>query len=89
MTMASRDAVETSSPRENLDSRPAEVVLAWALTEFHPRIALASSFGAEDMVLIDMLACLEPGARVFTLDTGRLPAARPGVGAVLAAWARG
>ncbi len=46
--------------------------LAWALKNFHPRIALASSFGAEDVVLIDMLVKLEPGARIFTLDTGRL-----------------
>lgn len=36
------------------------------------RIALASSFGAEDQVLTDMLARLDPSARVFTLDTGRL-----------------
>jgi len=37
------------------------------------RLAIASSFGAEDVVLIDMLASLEPRPRVFTLDTGRLP----------------
>ena len=36
------------------------------------RIVLASSFGAEDQVLTDMLASIEPAARVFTLDTGRL-----------------
>ena len=37
------------------------------------RLAIASSFGAEDVVLIDLLASLEPRPRVFTLDTGRLP----------------
>jgi phosphoadenosine phosphosulfate reductase len=37
------------------------------------RLAIASSFGAEDVVLIDMLASLDPDPRVFTLDTGRLP----------------
>ena len=47
-------------------------VLAWALKEFKGKIALASSFGAEDVVLIDMLVTLDPQARVFTLDTGRL-----------------
>jgi phosphoadenosine phosphosulfate reductase len=36
------------------------------------RIALASSFGAEDQVLTHLLASLNPAARVFTLDTGRL-----------------
>ena len=48
-------------------------VLAWALMRFSPRIALASSFGAEDVVLIDMLWHLDPQSRVFTLDTLRLP----------------
>lgn len=37
------------------------------------RLALASSFGAEDMVITDMLCSLEPRPRIFTLDTGRLP----------------
>ncbi len=46
--------------------------LKWAVGEFHPKITLASSFGAEDVVLIDMLAALEPKVKVFTLDTGRL-----------------
>jgi phosphoadenosine phosphosulfate reductase len=40
----------------------------------HGPVALASSFGAEDMVLIDLVAKEFPGISVFTLDTGRLPA---------------
>ncbi len=48
-------------------------VLAWGLDNFHPRISLASSFGAEDVVLIDMLWRINRDARVFTLDTLRLP----------------
>jgi phosphoadenosine phosphosulfate reductase len=48
-------------------------VLSWALERFHPRIAFASSFGVEDVAVIDMLAGLRKDARVFTLDTGRLP----------------
>jgi phosphoadenosine phosphosulfate reductase len=44
----------------------------WALKAFGPKIALASSFGAEDVVLIDLLSKLEPKFRIFTLDTGRL-----------------
>jgi phosphoadenosine phosphosulfate reductase len=43
-----------------------------ALDKFGPgRIALASSFGAEDQVLTDMLVKANPSARIFTLDTGR------------------
>lgn len=51
----------------------AEEALRLSLKRFgSARIALASSFGAEDQVLTDMLASVDPSARVFTLDTGRL-----------------
>ena len=55
---------------ENLKS-PQEV-LQWSLDNLHPRIAMASSFGAEDVVVIDMMMKINPKARIFTLDTGRL-----------------
>ena len=38
-------------------------------------IALASSLAAEDQVLTHMLLSIAPNARIFTLDTGRLPQA--------------
>ncbi len=47
-------------------------VLRWALDDLHPRIAMASSFGAEDVAVIDMIMKINPKARIFTLDTGRL-----------------
>src|SRR5579885_3237499 len=47
-------------------------VLKWALDNLQSRIAFASSFGAEDVVVIDMMLKINPKARVFTLDTGRL-----------------
>jgi len=34
---------------------------------------LATSFGAEDMVLMDLICKHAPGIDIFTLDTGRLP----------------
>lgn len=49
-----------------------EEFLGWVLKEFHPRVAFASSFGLEDVVVIDMLAKTNPSTRIFTLDTGRL-----------------
>ncbi|MGH8711948.1 MAG: phosphoadenylyl-sulfate reductase, partial [Burkholderiales bacterium] len=39
---------------------------------FAPAV-FASSFGAEDMVLLDLIARFAPGIEIFTLDTGRLP----------------
>ncbi len=50
----------------------AVALLQWALRNFSPKIALASSFGAEDVVLIDILVKLDPKIKIFTLDTGRL-----------------
>jgi phosphoadenosine phosphosulfate reductase len=39
----------------------------------HSPTALASSFGAEDMVLLDLIARDGLAIEIFTLDTGRLP----------------
>ncbi|MCI0530033.1 MAG: phosphoadenosine phosphosulfate reductase family protein, partial [Nitrospira sp.] len=54
------------------DQEPAEV-LKWAFEQFHPRIALMTSFQADGMVLLDMAWRINPDVRVITLDTGRLP----------------
>jgi phosphoadenosine phosphosulfate reductase len=56
-----------------LRATTAEEALRRSLEQFGAsRIALASSFGAEDQVLTDMLLRIDPQARIFTLDTGRL-----------------
>lgn len=57
---------------EEFEHKSPQALLEWALAEYHPNIALSSSFGAEDVVLIDMLWRINPKARVFTLDTLRL-----------------
>ncbi|MBI5576913.1 MAG: phosphoadenosine phosphosulfate reductase family protein, partial [Deltaproteobacteria bacterium] len=58
--------------RARFRGAPPEEVLRWALSEYHPDVALASSFSKEDIVLIAMMAEVRPDARVFALDTGRL-----------------
>jgi len=58
---------------QEFETKTAQEVLGWALKTYGSRIALASSFGAEDVVLIDMMVKLDPQVRIFTLDTGRLP----------------
>ncbi|HET8948055.1 MAG TPA: phosphoadenylyl-sulfate reductase [Candidatus Polarisedimenticolia bacterium] len=55
-----------------IESWKAPEVLRWALDRFHPRLAFASSFGAEDVVVIDLLSRLRRDVRIVTLDTGRL-----------------
>ncbi len=51
----------------------AQEALRWALDNLHPRVAKASSFGAEDAVITDLMVKTSPDFRFFTLDTGRLP----------------
>ena len=57
---------------QTLAGKSALEILQSATELFHPRLAFASSFGAEDVVVIDLLAQITPAVRVFTLDTGRL-----------------
>jgi phosphoadenosine phosphosulfate reductase len=47
----------------------AEEVLRWAFRTFHKDVAIASGFGAEGMVLIDLASRIQREFRVFTLDT--------------------
>lgn len=57
----------------DMESKSAEQILNWAIENYGSNIRLASSFGAEDVVLIDMMTKISPEkTRVFTLDTGRL-----------------
>ncbi|MET0401050.1 MAG: phosphoadenylyl-sulfate reductase [Cystobacter sp.] len=57
---------------EELRDASAGQVLEWVERRFGSRAAIASSFGAEDVVLIDLARAHAPSVRVFTLDTGRL-----------------
>jgi len=52
-------------------SNPQEI-LEYFLTHFKDKIAFASSLGAEDQVITEMMASIDPAARIFTLDTGRM-----------------
>jgi len=70
--MLKMSAEEIQKISDSVESKNAQEVLKWALDTFHPRIGLASSFGAEDVVIIDMMTKIRKDARIFTLDTGRL-----------------
>ena len=71
--MSGLRAEDVTAFNHRLAGKSPQEILAWALATYHPRIGLASSFGAEDVVLIDMLQKINPASRVFTLETGRLP----------------
>jgi phosphoadenosine phosphosulfate reductase len=53
------------------NASPQEIIGFFA-EEFKGKIAFATSLGAEDQVITEMIAGIDPGIRIFTLDTGRL-----------------
>ena len=57
---------------EGFEGASPEAVLYWAAGRFGEEVALATGFGAEGCVLIDMLARVAPRMRVFYLDTDLL-----------------
>ncbi len=61
-----------SLPERDWESLGAREILAALLEAFPGRVALACSFQKEESVLLDMLFELDPGARVFAIDTHHL-----------------
>jgi len=57
------------------EAQTPEALLAWTYKTFGSKVVIASSFGPEDVVLIDMAVRVNTRARIITLDTGRLPEA--------------
>jgi len=71
--MAKLSELEIEDLGKEFEGKSAQEVLKWALGKFGEQVAFASSFGAEDVVLIDLIVKINPKAKIFTLDTGRLP----------------
>lgn len=60
---------ELKSLSDSLESKQPQEVLAAALERYAPKIVLACSFGAEDVVLVDMVHRINPSVPLFYLDT--------------------
>ncbi len=54
---------------QRFEDKPPQEVLAYALNTYFPHIILGCSFGAEDVVLVDMMYRINPKAPLFYLDT--------------------
>ena len=65
------DGEISTLPSDFEDTEP-QTVLRWALEEFGSDVALATGFGTEGCVLVDMVARIDPQARIFYLDTDLL-----------------
>ncbi len=58
-----------SALNETLETQSPQEIINYAFTEYAPHIVLACSFGAEDVVLADMMLRSQPNATLFYLDT--------------------
>jgi phosphoadenosine phosphosulfate reductase len=45
-------------------------ILKWGITQFYPRIAIASSFSIDDTVVIDLATKIQPNIEVIYINTG-------------------
>lgn len=67
MNLIEKEALIREKAEEFENASP-ETVIAWAVHTF-PNITFACSFGAEDVVLVDMLQKISPSSDIFYLDT--------------------
>ena len=54
---------------DSFEAKQPQDLLAYALEKYHPKIVLACSFGAEDVVLVDIVHRINPTVPLFYLDT--------------------
>ncbi|MDU4695942.1 MAG: phosphoadenylyl-sulfate reductase [Paenibacillus sp.] len=67
MNLLEKEQLIAAKAEEFESSTPQEII-AWAVETF-PNITFACSFGAEDVVLVDMLQQISPSSDIFYLDT--------------------
>jgi phosphoadenosine phosphosulfate reductase len=67
MTQPSTEEIQAWG--ESLEAKQPQEVLAAAIQRYAPKIVLACSFGAEDVVLVDMIQRIDSSVPLFYLDT--------------------
>ncbi|MFC5701000.1 phosphoadenylyl-sulfate reductase [Cohnella faecalis] len=67
MNLLEKEAIIRQKAEEFENASP-ETIIEWAVQTF-PNITFACSFGAEDVVLVDMLQKISPKTDIFYLDT--------------------
>jgi phosphoadenosine phosphosulfate reductase len=61
---------QIAAANQQLTGSTPQAILHWAVETYFPKLTMATAFGAEGCCLIHMLAEIEPGVRLFNLDTG-------------------
>jgi phosphoadenosine phosphosulfate reductase len=64
------DNADLAAANDLLGSAPPQEILKWAVRRFHPRLLMATAFGAEGCCLIHMLSEIEPAVTFINLETG-------------------
>ncbi|MFL1676741.1 phosphoadenylyl-sulfate reductase [Paenibacillus thiaminolyticus] len=67
MNLLEKEALAQEKAEQFEHTAPEELI-AWAVETF-PKLTFACSFGAEDVVLVDMLQRISPSTDIFYLDT--------------------
>ncbi len=70
MTPSQASAGELIEANRALAGATPQEILRWAARRFHPRLLMATAFGAEGCVVIHMLAEIEPRVTFINLETG-------------------
>jgi phosphoadenosine phosphosulfate reductase len=70
MSVAQASAAEIEEANTRLAHATPWDVLRWAAGRFHPRLMMATAFGAEGCCILHMLAEVQPATTVINLDTG-------------------
>jgi phosphoadenosine phosphosulfate reductase len=62
--------LEIGSANQYLANKTPQDIIQWSVGMFHPRLTMATAFGAEGCCIIHIIAEIEPSVRIFNLDTG-------------------
>ena len=68
------DDLEAGELSVQFEGEEPETVLEWALEHFSPSISISTAFQTDGAVLLHMAHAIDPNVRLFSVDTGRLPA---------------
>src|SRR5437016_5533923 len=70
MSRTQMTAEDIAAANRHLEGAGPYEVLRWAVDRFHPRLMMATAFGAEGCCIIHMLADIQPTVKIINLETG-------------------
>jgi phosphoadenosine phosphosulfate reductase len=68
------DELEAGELSIAFEGEEPQALIEWGIKEFGQGIAISTSFQADSVALVDMAYEIDPEIKVFSVDTGRLPA---------------